>query len=134
MGNILSDDSVSNEDINEVKLITLETSYDYSDPIWGRVFDMKGYLQHMKQSYLNSICIGWSRDMSNLYNCLDDILVKNTLTTHNFEVFIQHMSEVVTEVPRRLLRSVSVSKSQLKVILRMTSTWILFRKPQMLYF
>lgn len=66
MGNILSDDIVSKEDINEIKLITLETSYEYSDPIWRRVFDLKGYLQHMSQSYLNSICIGWSRDMSML--------------------------------------------------------------------
>ena len=65
---------------------------------------------------------------------MNDFLVKNTITTHNFEVFVQHMSEVVTEVPRRLLRSVSVRKYQRNVILRMTSTWILFRKLQMRYF
>lgn len=36
------------------------------------------------------------------------IVVKHSPETHNFEVFIQHMSEVVTVVPRRLLRCVSV--------------------------
>ena len=39
---------------------------------------------------------------------LVSFLVVNTLETNNFEVFVQHMSEVVTDVPRRLLRSVSV--------------------------
>lgn len=68
MGNILSDDGVSKQDINEIKLITLNQAYDYSDPIWDRVFDLKGYLLHMNRSYLSSICVGWSRDMSSFFN------------------------------------------------------------------
>ncbi|KNB44748.1 hypothetical protein JH06_4832 [Blastocystis sp. subtype 4] len=96
MGNVLSDDGVDKEDINEIKMITQATPYCYDDPIWCRVFDLKGYLQYINKSYLHSICLRWSRDM-----------MVNTLETNNFEVFVQHMSEVVTDVPRRLLRSVS---------------------------
>lgn len=107
MGNVLSDDGVDKEDINEIKMITQATPYCYDDPIWCRVFDLKGYLQYINKSYLHSICLRWSRDMSRRIE-LVSFLVVNTLETNNFEEFVQHMSEVVTDVPRRLLRSVSV--------------------------
>ena len=47
MGNVLSDDGVDKEDINEIKMITQATPYCYDDPIWCRVFDLKGYLQYL---------------------------------------------------------------------------------------
>ena len=64
MGNVLSDGGVDKNDINEIKLITLSDSYSPADPIWDRVFDLKGYLQYVNHSYLESICVCWSRDMS----------------------------------------------------------------------
>ena len=64
MGNVLSDGGVDKNDINEFKLITLSDSYSPADPIWDRVFDLKGYLQYVNHSYLESICVCWSRDMS----------------------------------------------------------------------
>ena len=66
MGNVLSDGGVDKNDINEIKLITLSMSYSPDDPIWNRVFDLKGYLQYVNHSYLESICVNWSRDMSEL--------------------------------------------------------------------
>ena len=64
MGNVLSDGGVDKNDINEIKLITLSDSYSPADPIWDRVFDLKGYLQYVNHAYLESICVCWSRDMS----------------------------------------------------------------------
>lgn len=108
MGNILSEDGVDNTDINEIRQITKTTPFPYEDPIWESVFTMKGYLQNLSKSYLHSITTEWSHDMRIHFYSLLDIGI-NTPITHNFEVFILHMSSIVNEVPRRLLKSVSVS-------------------------
>ena len=63
MGNILSDDGVTDRDMNVVKAITLETSYPYDNPIWMEVFEMKGYLQSISRAYLNAATTAWSHDM-----------------------------------------------------------------------
>ena len=107
MGTIFSEEGISNNDINEIRAITKTTPYSYEDPIWDSVFTMKGYLQNLSKSYLHSITSSWSHDMRFLFvsnSCLE----VNTINTHNFEVFILHMSTIVNDVPRRLLRSVSV--------------------------
>lgn len=107
MGNILSEDGVNSSDINEIRQITKTTPYPYEDPIWNSVFTMKGYLQNLSKSYLNSITADWSHDMRiPLYSIID--IGINTPITHNFEVFILHVSSIVNDVPRRLLKSVSV--------------------------
>lgn len=107
MGNILSGDGVSSDDINEIREITKTTPYTFEDPIWDSVFTMKGYLQNLSKSYLTSITTSWSHDMRLDLSKLSDVDI-NTLHTHNFEVFIRHMSAIVNDVPRRLLKQVSV--------------------------
>lgn len=107
MGNILSDDGVDKEDINEIKQITQTVPYSYDNIIWDRVFSMKGYLQNLSKSYLTSITASWSHDMRIYFYLLSRVGI-NTVNTHNFEVFILHMSAIVNNVPRRLLKNISV--------------------------
>ena len=107
MGNLISQDGVSSSDINDICEITKLTSYPYDHPIWNSVFTMKGYLQNLSKSYLTSITTQWSHDMR-IWLEFDFNIDTNTIQTHNFEVFILHMSEIVNDVPRRLLKQVSV--------------------------
>ena len=63
MGNVLSDDGVTDHDMNGIKEITLETPYPANDPIWKEVFEMKGYLQSISRAYLYSATTTWSHAM-----------------------------------------------------------------------
>ena len=69
MGNILSDDGVTDHDMNVVKEITLETPYPYDDPIWMEVFEMQGYLQAISRAYLNAATTAWTHDMRGALIC-----------------------------------------------------------------
>ena len=63
MGNLLSDNGVNETDINVIQQITQEAIYPTNDPIWQKVFTMKGYLQNLSRSYLSSITASWSENM-----------------------------------------------------------------------
>ena len=108
MGNILSDDSIRDSDMNAIWKITQDTTYALNDPIWNEVFEVKGYLQSISKSHLRTITTNWSRDMS-IDFCTYLVIEINTIKTNNFSTFIQHMNQVVIVVPRRLLKCVSVT-------------------------
>lgn len=64
MGNILSDGSIKDSDMNAIWKITQDKTYDFNDPIWTEVFEVKGYLQSISKSHLRAITTNWSREMS----------------------------------------------------------------------
>lgn len=64
MGNILSDGSIRDGDMNAIWKITQDKAFDFNDPIWTEVFEVKGYLQSISKSHLHTITTNWSREMS----------------------------------------------------------------------
>ena len=64
MGNILSDGSIKDGDMNAIWKITQDKAFDFNDPIWTEVFEVKGYLQSISKSHLHAITTNWSREMS----------------------------------------------------------------------